>query len=88
MKDSLRAITEELEFLKAENSSRDAFWSKQSEEHQKTAEGLRRHVQGFHNELSAVNSEKYFIQRICNDLKIALKSHVNQNQVIIFSLRL
>ncbi|KAJ8973648.1 hypothetical protein NQ317_002922 [Molorchus minor] len=35
-----------------------------------------------HLEMDSVNSEKFFMQRLCTDLKMALRSYVSQNKVL------
>lgn len=81
MNASLHAVTEELRFFKAEHDNQHDYLIKQCEDYQKSFEEFKNRLQECQKELSTVCSEKYFLQRFCNDLKVALKSHVNQNQV-------
>lgn len=78
---SLQTLTEELKFLKSENNRKDSLNEKQCEQHQKIIDEFKYHLKETQTELSVSNSEKFFIQRLCNDLKLALKSYVSQNQV-------
>lgn len=78
---SLEACNIQLQFLQTECAKKHTSDSEQCEEHLKTIEEFKRSLQETHIELSSVNSERYFIQRLCNDLKVALKSQINQNQV-------
>lgn len=80
---SLQTLTEELKFFKSENDKKDAFKDKQCEQHQKLIEELKYHLKEAQVELSVINRDKFFIQRLCSDLKVALKSYISQNQVSI-----
>lgn len=73
-------------FLKSENDKKDSFKEKQCEQHQKIIDEFKYHLKEAHAELSAINGDKFFIQRLCNDLKVALKSYVSQNQVSVKKL--
>lgn len=78
---SLKVLTEELQFLKTESAKTDSLKIQHYEEQDKIVEQMKIRLQEAHRELSSVSSEKFFIQRLCNDLKVALKSYANQNQV-------
>lgn len=42
---------------------------------------LRAELHELQMELNATQSDKYFLQRLCSDIKLALKSHINYNKV-------
>lgn len=80
---SFQALTEEQQFLKVESAKKDSFKTKHYEEKDTIIEEIKKRLQEAHRDLASVNNEKFFIQRLCNDLKVALKSYANQNQVKI-----
>lgn len=73
-------------FLKSENDQKDSFKEKQCEQHQTIIDEFKYHLKEAQAELSVINRDKFFTQRLCNDLKVALKSYVSQNQVSVKKL--
>ncbi|XP_008190815.2 paramyosin [Tribolium castaneum] len=49
---------------------------------QKLITGLKNQLLVFKNEIDSLKNEKYFLQRLCNDLKVALKIHVDHNKAL------
>ncbi|XP_023026514.2 uncharacterized protein isoform X1 [Leptinotarsa decemlineata] len=43
---------------------------------------LKNHIDEIQNELDVTNREKFFLQRICNDLKLSLRSQSNYSKIL------
>lgn len=62
----------------------ESNWLKKEKEFQTVTSTLKRCVHDMQLEITTINNEKYFLQRLCNDLKLALKSHASRNKVRLF----
>ncbi|XP_044269976.1 uncharacterized protein YGR130C-like isoform X2 [Tribolium madens] len=49
---------------------------------QKLITSLKNQLLVFKNEIDSLKNEKFFLQRMCNDLKVALKIHVDHNKAL------
>lgn len=54
--------------------------------HQKTVDELRTNLTEIQSELESVQNDKFFLQRLCADLKMSLQGTLNQNKVNVSKL--
>jgi hypothetical protein len=57
-------------------------WLEEESNKQNLIAGLKTQLHVFKNENEVIKNEKFFLQRLCNDLKVALKIHVNHNKAL------
>ncbi|RZC40153.1 leucine-rich repeat-containing protein, partial [Asbolus verrucosus] len=78
----LQQKAEELKELQARKEQLESNWSRKDNDMQNIVTALKTQLHLFKNEMDTIRNDKFFLQRLCNDLKIALKAHVNHNKVL------
>ncbi|KAJ8922247.1 hypothetical protein NQ315_004184 [Exocentrus adspersus] len=78
----LQMKSEEMIQLEAKRSKMEGTWQAKEKDLQNIINTLRHYAHDMQLEINSVNTEKNFLQRLCNDLKLALKSHVSRNKVL------
>ncbi|KAG5874794.1 hypothetical protein JTB14_012430 [Gonioctena quinquepunctata] len=79
---SLQKKTEELKCLEEEILEKQTTWKNSRNDSGEIISELKNHINDMQIEIQKANSEKFFLQRMCNDLKISLKSQSNYNKVL------
>lgn len=82
MKEVLKEKDININTMDANNKQLEQKWLNTNEEMHKTVENFRKLLHSAQNNNNILKSEKFFLQRISNDLKIALESHIRQNKVL------
>jgi chromosome segregation ATPase len=79
---SLRQKTEEANESQLRKEQLQNKWLEEESNKQNLIAGLKTQLHVFKNENEVIKNEKFFLQRLCNDLKVALKIHVNHNKAL------
>lgn len=82
LKEVLKEKDININTMDANNKQLEQKWLNTNEEMHKTVENFRKLLHSAQNNNNILKSEKFFLQRISNDLKIALESHIRQNKVL------
>ncbi|XP_018572959.1 putative leucine-rich repeat-containing protein DDB_G0290503 isoform X2 [Anoplophora glabripennis] len=78
----LQVKSEELNQLEDNKSKIENNWKEKQRDFQTVISTLKHCAHDMQLEITSINSEKYFLQRLCNDLKLALKSHTSRNKML------
>lgn len=82
----LHSQCEDLKQLEQSKMIYESDYSKREEESSNIIKTLKTHLKSVLLKLDAHKTEQFFLQRLCNDLKIALQANINKNAVSIFSI--
>ncbi|XP_063931050.1 myosin-11-like [Zophobas morio] len=82
LKSCLQRKSEEISEFKLRKEQTMRKWTETETNMQNLVTTLKNEVYNFKGEIHLLKNEKLFLQRLCNDLNVALKTHVSQNKLL------
>ncbi|CAH0548013.1 unnamed protein product [Brassicogethes aeneus] len=82
----LDELSEENEQLEKSKRNTEENYKSKEQEHSILIGRFKDHIKVLQNDFESQKTEKFFLQRLCKDLKFALQSNINQNKSLTLHL--